>query len=312
MRSRRRATTELRLEILLALFEQIAIDPDKAAQRADEAIAVLREHDEAGYLARALITKFIADAVLGRGASARLLDEALELERGSTGPVSTYPLLWFHWIDDLEATRARHHVHDQRYRDRGDIVTAAETAEFLAMAEFRAGNWTEAEKALEDACETLAQFDLRGPFVASFADRSVIDAHRGRIERARQTLLGILDDVDRLDVFWRSVCHSAQGAVEFCGGDYGAADRSVDTDAGGGPGRRLDRSPDDRSEPDHVEALIALGRLDEAHRVLDHLEWRGRTLPRSWIDAGLPRARALLLASDGKLAEALGIIDAAP
>ena len=302
---------EVRLEILLALFEQIAVDPEKAAQRADEAIGLLREHDEAGPLARALISKFIAEAVLGRGASARLLDEALELEDRSTGPVSTYPLLWFHWIDDLEATRARHRVHDQRYRDRGDMVTAAEIVEFVAMAEFRAGNWAHAEQALEAACETLAQLELRGPFTASFADRSVIDAHRGRIERARRTLLGILND-ERLDLFWRMVCHSAQGAVEFCAGDYGAADRAWT------PMRAEARIVgwvdfmDDRSEPDHVEALVALGRSHEAQRVLEHLEWRGRTLPRSWIDAGLPRARALLLAAEGNLAEALGIVDAAP
>ena len=241
----------------------------------------------------------------------RLLDEALELEGGSTGPVSTYPLLWFHWIDDLEATRARHRLHDESYRDRGDVVSAAECVEFLAMAEFRAGNWAQAEQALEDACETLAQLELRGPFIASFADRSVIDAHRGRIERARQTLLGILG-VERLDVFWRSVCHSAQGAVEFCASDYEAADRAWTQMRAEARAVGWIDFLDDRSEPDHIEALLALGRLDEARRVLDALEWRGRTLPRSWIDAGLPRARALVLAAEGKLAEALGIVDAAP
>jgi DNA-binding CsgD family transcriptional regulator len=240
-----------------------------------------------------------------------LLDEALALEAGSTGPLSVYPLIWFHWVDDLEATRARHRLLDGRYRDRGDVVAAAETAEFLAMAEFRAGNWAQAEQALEDACETLAQFELRGPFIASFADRSVIDAHRGRIDRARRTLLGILG-VERLDVFWRMVCHSAQGAVEFCGGDYEAADRAWEA-------MRAETRVvgwidflDDRSEPDHVEALTALGKLDEARRVLEHLEWRGRGLPRTWIDAGLPRARALVLAAEGNLPEALAIVDSAP
>ena len=180
------------------------------------------------------------------------------------------------------------------------------------MAEFRAGNWVEAEKALEDACDTLAQFDLRGPFVASFADRSVIDAHRGRIERARRTLLGILDGVDRLDVFWRMVCHSAQGVVEFCDGGYESADRAWTAMRAEARAVGWIDFLDDRSEPDHIEALLALGRLDEARRVLDTLEWRGRALPRPWIDAGLPRAQALLLASEGKLAEALGIVDAAP
>ena len=301
----------LRVEILLALVEQIAVDPDKAVQRADEAIGLLRERDAAGPLARALISKFIAEAVLGRGASTRLLDEALALEAGSTGPVSTYPLLWFHWIDDLEATRARYRLHDERYRDRGDVVTAAEMVEFLAMAEFRAGDWVQAEQALEDACGTLAQFELRGPFIASFADRSVIDAHRGRIGRARRTLLDILG-VERLDVLWQMVCHSAQGVVEFCAGDYAAADRAWTQMRNEAQVVKWFDFLDDRSEPDHVEALLALGNLDEARRVLEHLEWRGRTLPRTWIDAGLPRARALVLAAEGKLAEALAIVDSAP
>ena len=216
-----------------------------------------------------------------------------------------YPLIWFHWIDDLGATRARFRLLDGRYREHGDAAGAAEMVEFVAMAEFRAGHWAEAEQALEDACENLAQFDLRGPFIASFVDRSVIDAHRGRIERARQTLLGILG-IDQLDVFWRMLCHSAQGAVEFCAGSYEAADRAWTHMREEARDVGWSDNLDDRSEPDHVEALLALGRVDEARGLLEHLEWRGRTLPRSWIDAGLPRARALILAAEGKAGRSAG------
>ena len=180
------------------------------------------------------------------------------------------------------------------------------------MAEFRVGNWTAAEGALEEACATLGQFEPRGPFIASFADRSIIDAHRGRSERARSTLVGILDGVDPLEVFWRMVCHSAQGVVEFYDGGYEAADRAW--------GAMREEAQvvgwvdflDDRSEPDHVEALVGLGRLDDARRMLAHLEWRGRTLPRPWIEAGLSRARALVLAAEGDSMAALAVIDAAP
>jgi DNA-binding CsgD family transcriptional regulator len=42
------------------------------------------------------------------------------------------------------------------------------------------------------------------------------------------------------------------------------------------------------------------------------LEWRGRTLPRIWIDASLPRARALILAAEGDLAGAKVELEAAP
>ena len=168
---------------------------------------------------------------------------------------------------------------------------------------------TEAEAALEAACETLIQVEVGGPIVASFTDRSVIDAHRGRMERARRTLQ---ESVDTSDRFWRMLCHSAQGAVEFCDGAYEAADRAWMTMRAEALELGWIDFLDDRSEPDHVEVLVALGRLDDAGRVLQHLEWRGRTLPRSWIDAGLPRARALLLAADGELGDALDVVQAAP
>ena len=304
------ADDQLRAEILIALFEQIASDAPRAAQRVDEAVDLLGEGGDPSLRARALISKFVATAVIGHGARVDLLEEALTLESGSVGPPSTYPLLWYHWIDDLEATRARFRLLDQRFRDHGDAASTAEIVEFLAMAEFRAGNWAEAERALEDACETLSQFDLRGPFVASFTDRSTIDAHRGRIERARRTVEGILE-IEGLDLFWRTVCLSAQGTVEFCDGRYEAASRAWIAMREGARAVGWVDFLDDRSEPDHVEALVAVGRLDEARAVLGHLDWRGRTLPRRWIDASLPRARALIVAADGNIPEALSIVQAA-
>ena len=110
------------------------------------------------------------------------------------------------------------------------------------MAEFRAGNWAVAERALEAACETLAQFELRGPLTASFADRSVIDAHRGRIDRGSRHARRPPRCPGRLDVIWRMVCHSAQGAVEFCAGTRRRRSGVVG-DARGGSRRQLDRQP---------------------------------------------------------------------
>ena len=301
----------LRVRILLALFEQIGADAGKAARRADGAIELLRAQADRSLLAPALVRKLVAEALLGHGAQTELLDEALRLE-AAFGPVADkYPLLWFHWIDDLAATRERYRLHEEEYRERGDTVGTSEIGEFLAMPEFRAGHWDLAEELLEDACAGLAELDVRGPAAASLADRSVIDAHRGRFERARGTVVRILED-DRLDVMWRMVCHSAQGAVEFCGGDHEAADRAWAAMRAEAEQISWYDNLEDRSEPDHVEALLALGRLDDARRILEHLEWRGRTLPRAWIEATLPRARALVLAGQGDPGAAIAMLDAAP
>jgi DNA-binding CsgD family transcriptional regulator len=51
--------------------------------------------------------------------------------------------------------------------------------------------------------------------------------------------------------------------------------------------------------PDAVEAMVALGRLDEAEPMIDRLERNGRRLDRAWMLAVGARCRGLLLAARG-------------
>jgi DNA-binding CsgD family transcriptional regulator len=53
--------------------------------------------------------------------------------------------------------------------------------------------------------------------------------------------------------------------------------------------------------PDAVEALIGVGRLDEAATLVDQLESNGRRLDRAWAIALGARCRSLLLAAQGNL-----------
>ena len=57
--------------------------------------------------------------------------------------------------------------------------------------------------------------------------------------------------------------------------------------------------------PDAAEAMVALGRLDEADNVITLLETHGRRLDRAWMLATGARCRAMLLAANGSLDEAL-------
>jgi DNA-binding CsgD family transcriptional regulator len=56
-----------------------------------------------------------------------------------------------------------------------------------------------------------------------------------------------------------------------------------------------------RIVPDEVEALVALGRLDEAEALLAPFEEAGRNLGRAWTIATGARCRALVLAARGDL-----------
>ncbi len=59
----------------------------------------------------------------------------------------------------------------------------------------------------------------------------------------------------------------------------------------------------------HVESLLALDDRARARLALERLEERGRTFPRRWITATLPRARALVLAADGDFEAAFAALD---
>lgn len=63
--------------------------------------------------------------------------------------------------------------------------------------------------------------------------------------------------------------------------------------------------------PDEAEALLLLGRLDEADALLEPFEEAARVLDRPWALATSARCRALLLAGRGHLTGALATLDEA-
>jgi hypothetical protein len=117
-----------------------------------------------------------------------LLERGLALETRAGPAVYPHPgpLTWFQCVDDIEGTRARHAREDSWARGRGDDRMRAERLGHLAMVELQAGQWNLAEQHAERSCETLEQGDVSGRSAYAFAWRSLIDAYRGRIDRARR------------------------------------------------------------------------------------------------------------------------------
>ena len=108
---------------------------------------------------------------------------------------------------------------------------------------------------------------------------------------------------------WAALLLSALGFVEFAVSEHEAVDRALlrmrqQLDSSGARETLLDRS-----EPFHIESLLALGELDRARATLERLEERSRTLPRLWIDVTLPRARALVLAAEGDVGIGLAALN---
>jgi DNA-binding CsgD family transcriptional regulator len=265
-----------------------------------------RRHRVAG----PLFDRFWAEALLGWRPRRELLERGLELD-ANAGPGSLIPTLWFTCTDDFDAARARHEVEDAWWRDRGDERIRGDRLAYRALVELRAGRWELAERYAEQSCVMLESVELGKAHATAFGWRSHVDAHRGDVERARSTLLGLLDAAERTRArsWWFERLHSILGFVEFAAGDYEAADRALTQMRRRYVSMGITEPLLDWSEPFHIESLLALGDLERARETLVRLEERGRRFPRLWIDVTLPRSRALVLAAQDDVAAALAALE---
>jgi len=172
----------------------------------------------------------------------------------------------------------------------------------LAELECHAGNW---DAALVHAREgvTAAQRQAVGPFaaLAHFA-MGLVEAHMGHVESARRGALEGLRIAEAADELLPTIPNLAVlGFVELSQGRHAQAheflSRAVELEKQMGV-----REPAYfRVVPDEVEALVALGRLDEAEALLVPFEGIGDDLDRAWTKATGARCRALALAARGDL-----------
>ena len=176
-----------------------SLTPRVRGSSARSELAALSSERVPAAVASVAFDSYWAGLLLGHGVRPELLERWRELEdqAGPESPKSVIPLIYFHSIDDFDAARNRHAVEAEWYKVRGEEGWAAERLAHLGIAEFRAGGWDLAERLVEDSCTTIAQLERPGPWTMPFRLRSFVDAGRGRTERARTTLLPLIDKANR-------------------------------------------------------------------------------------------------------------------
>jgi DNA-binding NarL/FixJ family response regulator len=287
-------------------------DPVRAVSHADAAMRLLDPVDEPAPLASVVFGRFWAAVMAGRSPDRRLLERWQELEAaaGPEAPKNPAPLIYYWNVDDVEGARARYAVEERWYRERGEDLWRAERLGHLATAEMQAGRWDVAERYFDEACDQLAHVQKAGPWATPFRLRSFLDAHAGRMERARGTLVPLIEEAGRQGLaFWEAVGLSTLAFLEFVEDDHMAVDRALTRMRQQQEKIGIRELPPDKSEPLHIESLLALGEIDRARDTLRRLEERGRVFPRLWITVTLPRARALILAAEGDVHAALAALD---
>jgi DNA-binding CsgD family transcriptional regulator len=179
----------------------------------------------------------------------------------------------------------------------------------LGALELRAGSWAAAAAHAEQAHEIALMVGDDSGECDYFRLAAAVEGHRGETAAARSKLARAVAAAERVGLAESNklMCFQVLGFVELSDGDPAAAAEQF---AAAHPLRDvLDSS--DLPLPDEVEALLAVGRIEEAEAETAWYEQRARRFPRPWTTAAAMRCRGLVEAAAGNTTSGLGLLEQA-
>jgi DNA-binding CsgD family transcriptional regulator len=301
----------LMAEIHLSLAPALAVteDRNRGLEHAELAVQAASRTGDAALRCRALAEFGFLHFREGRGIPRERMEEALALERSLPQLQLTAPATWTSglqlvWSGELE--RARRPLEDWREALRFEENAEEEGALWLlSILEWRAGNWELAARHAADLLALREQFGHEGNQPVSELPAALIAAHQGQIEDARDRSERALVLAEAQGVRIALSGHRCVlGFIELSRGEPAAALGYLEPAWEIRDGVRLLEPGFQLELADTLEALIAVGELEQAERRLIPVEERARRLDRSWALAITARCRSLLLAARGDLAGA--------
>jgi DNA-binding CsgD family transcriptional regulator len=234
-------------------------------------------------------------------AAAVVADEELLKDAGME---LAYMLMW-----STETGRARTMLESlHREWSERDELRSAEALWCLSWVELRAGRWSLAAEYAERSREVGAQYDMEWP--PNFFLIALVAAHRGEFERARDATERGGALADRQGALLAGLV-AVPGLVDFWSGDapaaaesFAAAEQTANARGWREPNMRWWRA-------DYIEALLELGRMDDAVSLLDVWEADAARVGREWVLAQVTRCRGLLAAAKADVEQAQSVLEEA-
>jgi DNA-binding CsgD family transcriptional regulator len=292
-------------------------DLQGAAAHATRALELLEESGPPAVLAEALALSATVDVLCGRRLDEDKLARALALEDPDRLVVAaSRPTLQagFGLLFVGRLAEARVHLLATRARllERGQDSEWPYAGIYLAWIECLRGDLIAAHgyaREAHEAAEGVGSDPGRGLTLAVCA---VVDAYRGQAEAVRAEAAEAL--VLLRQAGWpvqEPWVWSAVGLLELSLGDPAAAARAYEPLARLVEAAGAVPAPLSAVLPDEIEALVALGELRRAERLLEILEANGRSSGLAWPLATAARCRGLLLAAQGETDGALRALEEA-
>ena len=214
------------------------------------------------------------------------------------------------WSTQLDAARSLLERVYGEYRDR-DERKAGGAAWYLSMVELRAGRWDAAAEYAQRARELNSLYGRdEGEDPVNLFPLSLIAAHRGELDDARELAAHGHRLAESQGALLAGL-EAAAGLVDFWGGDPAAAverfahaERTAEKGGWNDPCLCWWRS-------ENAEALLELGRIDDALEALKAFEAFAVRLERTWALAYVSRFRGLAAATRGDVDTAVRLLEQA-
>jgi DNA-binding CsgD family transcriptional regulator len=175
----------------------------------------------------------------------------------------------------------------------------------IADVELRAGNWAEARRLAERSLALARHGGVTQEETVALAMHAAVQAHLGRLDEAEEDARAALVLAREIgDRSYGVRAAAVLGFVELSRGDPEAALGHLAP--AGDDVRAVGMGELSISGVVHneIEALIAVGRLEEAEQVIADVEAKGRPTRRAWHEAVAARGRALIASARGDAVEA--------
>jgi DNA-binding CsgD family transcriptional regulator len=278
-------------------------DLEQGRELADQAVKLAGRAGDDSLRANALGTKAFLECILGSPDAAETSLAALDLSPLATEDrIAAWPAChrahFLLWTDGaVEATAILRGLEKEAVT-RGDEASLPMIIPFLALAEYLTGRWQEAAVKAQESYELALQTGQRTQQAFALSVRALVRASLGLEEEARADAAAALAFAGKRGMeSVRATSVWALGLLEL------SVDRAEEAAQVLTPVRQRLLSAGVR-EPgamrffsNEIEALIALGRLNDAEPLLAWLDERGRTLGRASALATAARCRGLMCAA---------------
>jgi DNA-binding CsgD family transcriptional regulator len=299
-------------EVGLAVTSRLLERPVREMRAHGRAAARLAERaGDRSLLAVGLAIQAFSELLLGCGRPWALIERACALQPGTErGPPILRPSLYLaHMlglVDDVQAALTRYEDGRRQAVESGDEVSQGWLLARMSQLALLEGAWEDALHYVEAGEDLLIQAGQPANLAFLLASRALVEAHLGRGEAAHRSAQAAFELSEQTKaVLVRRIADWALGNLALSLREPAEAHAHLGVMVAETRAVGIRDPGEMRFFPDDIEALVALGQLDEAASTLAFFEECAASTGRASALAAVARCRGTLAEAHGDLEPAL-------